>query len=62
MLVISRTVGQEIVIPEIDLKIRVVEVRKSGVVRLGLEAPLEKATILRSEIAQDLPDKANKQT
>jgi carbon storage regulator len=42
MLVLTRKLGEEIVIPSLDVKIRVVEVRGDKV-RLGFEAPSDVA-------------------
>jgi len=48
MLVLSRTPGEEIVIPSLDLKIRLIEVRGDKV-RLGIEAPAQVA-VHRKEV------------
>jgi len=49
MLVLSRKPGEEIIIPEINLRIKIIETRQNGTVRIGLEAP-EALTILRAEV------------
>ena len=51
MLILARKRGEEIVIPDVNLTIRVVEVRQNGVVRLGFDAPKEVA-VLRKEISE----------
>lgn len=48
MLVLSRRVNETIVLPGLDITIRVVAVR-AGVVRLGIEAPPD-VTIVREEL------------
>jgi len=54
MLVLSRKPGQTVVVPEVNLQIKIVEVCKNGTVRLGLTAP-DNVTFLRSEIANQPP-------
>jgi len=52
MLVLTRKVGEEIVIR--DITIAVVQIR-GGQVRIGIEAPRE-VTVLRSEVKKRLED------
>lgn len=54
MLVLSRRVNEKLLIPEINTAIQVVGI-KSGVVRLGIDAPSD-VTVLREELALH-PDK-----
>ena len=48
MLVLTRKIGEEIVIPALDVTIRLVEVRGDKV-RLGIEAPTE-VVVHRKEV------------
>ena len=48
MLVLTRKLGEEIVIPSLDVTIRLVEIRGDKV-RLGVEAPLQVA-VHREEV------------
>ena len=48
MLVLTRKLGEEIVIPSLDVTIRIVEVRGDKV-RLGIEAPMDVA-VHRKEV------------
>lgn len=48
MLVLTRKLGEEIVLPDQDVSIKVIEVR-GGKVRLGIVAP-ESVAVLRSEL------------
>jgi carbon storage regulator CsrA len=53
MLVLSRHLGEKIVLPSLDVTIQVVAV-KSGVVRIGIDAPPEVA-IVREELLEPSP-------
>jgi carbon storage regulator len=53
MLVLSRKVGEQIVIPDCEIVLTVVECR-GGVVRLGIDAPAH-VPIFRQELWQRLP-------
>lgn len=57
MLVLSRKPGEEIVLPGTNTVIRIVEVRKNGVVRVGVEAPPEVEIKRRELMPKDQPDK-----
>jgi carbon storage regulator len=65
MLVLTRKLGEEIVIPSLDATIRVVEIRGDKV-RLGIEAPIQIA-VHRKEVfdrihqfAVENPEAANR--
>ena len=50
MLVLTRRIGESILVPDCDLTIKILEVRGSKV-RLGIKAP-ETTKILREELCQ----------
>lgn len=54
MLVLSRKIGEEIKFPGLDIVVQVVEVKRNGVVRLGVVAPKDVA-IKRGELVQNHP-------
>jgi carbon storage regulator len=53
MLVLSRHLGEKIVLPSLDVTIQVVAI-KSGVVRIGIEAPAD-ISIVREELLDQSP-------
>ena len=53
MLVLSRKVNQAIVLPELGIRILIVEIRGGSSVKIGIEAD-KRHTVLRDEL---LPDK-----
>jgi len=57
MLVLSRKLYQKVLLPTVDVSIKVVDIR-GGVVRLGIEAPPE-VTVLREEVADRSAEKAD---
>lgn len=56
MLVISRKQGEKVLVPSINMEVRVVEIRRNGVVRLGFTAPKD-VEIIRPEVKQHPPEK-----
>ncbi len=56
MLVLSRHLGEKIVLPSLDVTIQVVAL-KSGVVRIGIEAPPD-ISIVREELLDHSPTSA----
>lgn len=59
MLVLTRTPLQVVLIPELNIRITVVEVKPSGHVKLGFDAPRD-ITIVREEIYRPNHVKGNK--
>jgi carbon storage regulator CsrA len=49
MLVLSRRIGEKVVLPDFGITVQVVDVSRRGVVRLGFDAPLDVA-IYREEL------------
>jgi carbon storage regulator len=58
MLVLSRKVGERIVVPHIDLAITLVAI-KGNVVRLGISAP-EHVAVFREEVWQQVGQEARR--
>jgi carbon storage regulator CsrA len=49
MLVVTRKIGQEILIPDANIRIQITGVNANGAVRVGIEAP-KSTSIVRAEI------------
>lgn len=49
MLVVTRKIGQEILIPDAQIRIQITGVNANGSVRVGIEAP-QSTAIVRAEI------------
>ena len=58
MLILTRSLGEKIIIGEEDIVLTVVAIRGHQV-RLGIEAP-ESVTILREELAKKPPRRSNR--
>ena len=54
MLVLSRRLNEKIILPDLGITIQVVAI-KSGVIRIGIEAPPD-VKIVRGEILDRLPE------
>lgn len=63
MLVLSRKLGEEIMFPGLNIVVQVVEVKRNGVVRLGIVAPKD-VPVKRGELVpksqDEPPDVTNK--
>lgn len=58
MLVLSRRPGEEIILPELNIKISIMDIR-NGKVRVGIDAPKE-IKIYRSEVLERINQKDDK--
>lgn len=54
MLVLSRKIGEKVVIPGLGIEVRVIDVRPNGKVSLGFTAPPD-VPIMRSEVVNRQP-------
>tara|TARA_R110002020_G_scaffold376130_1_gene587263 strand:+ start:7330 stop:7518 length:189 start_codon:yes stop_codon:yes gene_type:complete len=49
MLVLSRNRGESIVFPELNIEVKILDIRENGAVRVGIQAP-RRITVNRGEV------------